>query len=84
MTGENKKEELFCLVCKGKDKWKYVYYFSIYVYYFYTLRKKGEEFKVMDKSVIWEVLKVKLYNFTFLNWNFFPSPLIWAKMKMWA
>lgn len=81
MTGENKKEELFCLVCKGKDKWKYV---SIYVYYFYTLRKKGEEFKVMDKSVIWEVLKVKLYNFTFLNWNFFPSSLIWAKMKMWA
>lgn len=50
MTGENKKEELFCLVCKGKDKWKYV---SIYVYYFYTLRNKGEEFKVMDKSVIW-------------------------------
>lgn len=46
-TGENKKEELFCLVCKGKDKWKY-----ISVYYFYTLRKKGEELKVMDKSII--------------------------------
>jgi len=38
---------------------------NIYVYYFYTLRKKRDEFKVMNKSVILEGLKVKLYNYVF-------------------
>lgn len=79
---DRRKKNYFVWFAKGKINGNM--YLYIYIYYFYTLRKKGEEFKVMDKSVIWEVLKVKLYNFTFLNWNFFPSPLIWAKMKMWA
>lgn len=63
MTGENKKEELFGLVCKGKDKWKYV---SMYIT-FIPFERKERKFKVMDKSVIWEVLKVQLYNFMFFN-----------------
>ena len=47
---KRKKEDLFCLICKGKiNGKKYIY---IYIYYFYTLRKKRDEFKVMTKSVI--------------------------------
>lgn len=56
------------MICKGKingKKYKY-----IYLYYFYTLRKKRDEFKVMNKSVILEGSKVKLYNCMFFNWNF--------------
>ena len=47
-----------------------IYIYIYFLYYFYTLRKKRDEFKVMNKSVILEGSKVKLYNCMFFNWNF--------------